>query len=229
MNRCVFNRFIAVFSVFTALTAGLWAQETASRFFDSVSSRYESINDYTARLVISGSDKSRQVAEVIYKAPNMLRLDFSEPKDMVMAVDGETLRIWVPDLPAAFEQPLRRNSQAAGVLAAGSQGLELMKKYYTVAYAQSPSPVPLDPGSSEYVVKLRLVWKSNNEGFRQLELSIDNDKRIRRIVGITTGNEVVQFDFTNIMINRGIPAARFQYDPPPTGNTIENFLFDPES
>ncbi len=222
------GRVLAVLSFFAVIAIDAGAQETAARFFDSVSSRYESINDYSAKLVITGTNEERQVASVIYKAPDLLRLDFSAPEGMVMSVDGELLRVWVPGLPAAFEQPLRRSGQGAVATTAGSRGLQLMKKHYTVAYAQSPSPVPLDPGSSEYVVKLRLEWKTGNEGFRQLELSIDNDKRIRRIVGITTANEVLQFDYTDMVINRGIPDARFNYETPPTGNTIKNFLFDPE-
>ncbi len=233
MKNCVFRRLIAVFSLFTTLTAALWSQETAARFFDSVSTRYESIKDYTAQLVITRPEEVSQTAQVIYKSPNLLRLDFSEPEGMTMVVDGQTLRVWVPAIPpaspASFEQPLRRSAQISPALAADSQGLALMKKYYTVAYDESPNPVPLDPGSSEYVVKLKLIWKSSNEGFKQLNLAIDNDKRIRRISGITTGNEAIQFDFINMQINQGIPNARFNYETPPTGNTIKNFLFDPEN
>ena len=41
--------------------------------------------------------------------------------------------------------------------------------------------------------------------------------------------EKIIFDFTNLEINRGIPDARFDYKSPPEGNTIENFLFEPEN
>jgi len=206
----------------------LSAQETASRYFERVSERYESINDYSADLKITKGEEI-QTATVMYKTPNRLRLDFVEPDGMVMAVDGEQLQVWVPEYSVTFSQPLRRESQAQMATLASSSGLELMKRYYTIAYASSPGPVPLDPGSSEQVVKLRLVWKSNNEGFRELELAIDSDLRIRRVTGITTGSETLVFDFTNMVLNQGIPDTRFQYESPPTGNTIENFLFDPES
>jgi outer membrane lipoprotein carrier protein len=114
---------------------------------------------------------------------------------------------------------------------ASSRGLELMKRYYTMAYATSPEPRA--PGSrlqSEQVVKLRLVWKSNNEGFRELELI----HRFRspdppRESATRPPARRIAFDFTNLVLNRGIPETRFQYESPPTGNTIENFLFDPES
>ena len=228
MNRPIVRRSAALLIVLLALAGHLAAQETASRYFERVSERYESIEDYSADLTITKGE-TVQTAEVMYKAPNLLRLDFTEPDGMVMAVDDEQLQIWVPDYSVTFAQPLRRSSQAQMANLASSRGLDLMKRYYTVAYATSPEPEPLDPGSNEQVVKLRLVWKSNNEGFRELELSIDSDLRIRRVIGNTTTGETIEFDFTNLVLNRGIPETRFQYESPPTGNTIENFLFDPES
>ena len=227
MNRPVFSH-IAIVLTALLLPAAAFGQETASRFFERVSERYESIEDYSANLRIEKGDEV-QTAEVWYKNPDRLRLDFSEPAEMVMAVDGEELQVWVPHpYNVTFSQPLRRDSQAQMAGFSGSRGLELLSRYYTVAYAQSPDPVPLEQGSPERVVKLRMLWKSNNEGFRELEVSIDSDLKIRRIVGITTIGETIMFDFTNMVINRGIPDARFDYESPPTGNTIENFLFDPE-
>ena len=227
MNRHATLRLIVLALLVTVAASRLSAQETASRYFERVSERYSSINDYTANLVITKGEEV-QSAVAWYKSPNLLRLDFSKPNGMVMAVDGEQLQVWVPEYSVTFAQPLKKDSQAQLGLMAGSRGLELMKRYYTVAYATSPAPVPLDPGSSVMVVKLRLNWKTNSEGFRQLDLSIDQELRIRRVVGITTTNERIVFDFTNMKINLGIPDSRFQYESPPTGNTIENFLFDPE-
>ena len=214
--------------IYVVTSYALSAQETAARYFETVSEQYESISDYTADLVITRGARV-ETAALHFKKPNLLRLDFSEPADMVMAVDGETLQVWVPEHRVTFEQPLRRLEQMPAAAIAGFSGLELMQRYYTVAYAESPLPVPIDPGSSETVVVLRLKWKSNNEGFRQLDLSIDPAmKMIRRAEGIKTSGERIVFDFTNIVLNRGIPDARFSYDSPPIGNIIENFLFDPE-
>ena len=226
LNRPVRRRLVAAFFLISA--AALSAQETARSYFESVSERYAGIEDYTANLVISrGGDT--QIAAVTYKSPNLLRLDFEQPEDMVMVVGKELLQIWVDEHKVTFSQPLRRVSRGEVPNLATPQGLELMSRYYTIAYLSTPDPVPLQTGSSEMVVKLRLVWKSNNEGYRELELAIDSDKLIRRITGVTTSNETVVFDFTDITLNRGIPDTRFEYVSPPEGNTIENFLFDPEN
>jgi len=223
------SRIAAVIILIFAVSGAIPAQETATSFFEQVSERYKSVVDYTADLVITRGE-TVQSAKVWYKSPNLLRLDFEEPEGMVIAVDGERLQVWVPDFSVTFEQPLRRNSQAELASVTSSAGLEMIKKYYTISYDPIPGRVPLDPGSSEEVIKIKAEWKSNNEGFRKLQLSIDADTRfIRRVTGITTTNDEITFDFTNLVLNPDIPDARFQYESPPTGNTIENFLFDPES
>ncbi len=233
LNRPVQRRLItAVLLISTALTS-LSAQETAKRYFESVSERYAEITDYTANLTITRRDSSGgdtvQIAAVMFKTPNLLRLDFEEPAEMVMVVGPDLLQVWVNEHKVTFSQALRRDVQEEVPNLNTPQGLALMSRYYTVAYVDSPDPVPLDAGSSEMVVRLKLDWKSNNEGYRQLLLALDNDKLIRRIIGITTNNQTVVFDFTDMELNTGIPDARFDYESPPEGNTIENFLFDPES
>ena len=112
---------------------------------------------------------------------------------------------------------------------ASQQGLELLKRNFSVAYLVGPDPVPLDEADvPEMVVKMKLDWRSTDEGFRQLEISIGENGLIRRIKGVTVGYENIQFDLTNILVNQNIPDARFEYESPATANIFENFLFEPE-
>ncbi len=212
---------------FISVSLSLSAQETASQYFDTVSEHYKTISDYTANLTISrGTEVQTAVAQ--YKKPNLLRLDFSNPAGMVIAVNSEKLMVWVPGYSVTFEQDLRPDAQEQTGTLATPGGLALLARYYTIAYAEDPAPVALEAGSSERVMKLRLNWKSNNEGFRELIISVNsNNKMIRRIEGRTTTGARIVFDFTNIVLNSGIPDTRFDYESPPIGNSIENFLFDP--
>jgi outer membrane lipoprotein-sorting protein len=76
------------------------------------------------------------------------------------------------------------------------------------------------------VVKLRLTRRSISEGFREIILHINPDtKLIRRIEGRTIAEGLVQFDFTNVKVNQGIPEQRFIYDSPASANVYNNFLF----
>ena len=213
------------------VTAGVYtlaAQETAERYFDRISEYYGSVNDYEGDLVITRGD-SVQKARISYKNPNMLRLDFSEPEGQVMVVNNEKLELYLPEYRVSFVQPIGNHSDRALANMANSQGLTLMKANYSIGYVSGPAPVPLEDDSPEIVTKLKLNWRSTSEGFRELILSIGENNLIRRIEGLTTGMETIVFDFINLEINKGIPDARFDYKSPPEGNTIENFLFEPEN
>lgn len=213
-------------SVLLLMGRAVFAQEIALDYFDSVSEHYKSILDYSADIVITRGN-TVQTARLWYKQPNKLRLDFTSPRGMVMTVDGNSLQVWVPANQVLFIQPLRRGSQAQLASISSSSGLALIKRDYTLSYNPGPELVNLEPGSEIKVVKLKAEWKTSAQGFRRLDLSIDSNKQIREVVGVTTTNEEIIFSFSNLSVNRGIPDSKFQFDAPPTGSIIENFLFDP--
>ena len=193
---------------------------TAVEFFDQVSDVYESIEDYEARVSIIQNEKE-MVGGLFYKNPNKIRINFDDPKDQVIVVDGSLLTIHLPTQSVVMTQKLVRSSSNA-------EGLKLFKIGYSIAYLESPDPVPLDVDSNEYVTKLKLGWKSTDEGFRQIEISVNDKMFIRRIVGITKNLEEIVINFENIRINQNIPDARFEYESPASAYVINNFIFPDE-
>ena len=242
MNREIFLPVFLFFSLLKLLPAQV-AQEivTASVFFDRVSQHYMEIEDYQAHLTITQEDSVMR-GTLYHKRPSSLLIEFDEPEDQVIAVDGEKLIIYIPYLNVSMEQRLKpeepRDPTAASL--ATGQGLVLMKNRYSIAYLDSQFPVPLNQQFDEFgeaievdqademVYKLKLEWKSIDEGFRQLILSINEDLMIRRISGITSSFQEVQLDFEQIIINQNLPEGRFRYESPPSANVISNFIFVPE-
>jgi len=223
MKKILLSTLFLLFAVFT------FGQEilTASQYFDSISSGYGTVKDYTARLTIQTKDATME-GTLFYKSPNLLRINFSEPKDQVINVDGETLTIYIPDQNVVMVQELKKHNDASLAVMANEKGLQLLKKGYSVAYLKGPDPIPLDEGSKEMVVKLNLVWRGTDEGYRQIIMSITKDGLIRRMKGITINYETFQYDFTEVKVNQDLPDARFKYDPPPSAYMMKNFLFEPE-
>ncbi|GHV54840.1 membrane protein [Spirochaetia bacterium] len=207
----------------------IYGQEiiTAERYLGSVSERYGGIKDYEARLVIrSGNTEMRGM--VSHLSPSFLRIDFSRPAEQVIVFNGELLTIYLPEYQAVLNQDITA-SRRSGVNSAGlatAQGLTLLRRNYIPSFVTGPDPIPLDEGSKERVVKLRLSRRSISEGFRELILSVDpNTLLIRRIEGRTIAEGLVRFDFSDIRTNQGIPTQRFIYDSPASANLINNFLF----
>ena len=219
---------ILVFSL-AFISLQVYAQDilTAGKFFDTLSVSYGNIEDYEARISIV-TDEALMEGILFYKSPNLLRINFSKPEDQVISVNNDVLTLHIPDQNVVMQQTLKRHSNAALAAMASKQGLELLKKGYSIAFLKGPDPIPLDEGSEELVTKLKLVWRQTDEGYRQIEMSISEDGMIRRMKGITVNYDTFQFDFTEIKINQSIPVSRFDYEAPPSAYAMNNFLFEPE-
>jgi outer membrane lipoprotein-sorting protein len=199
---------------------------TAERYLETVSDRYGAIKDYEAQIVIR-SGSSEMNGNLSYLSPSFLRIDFIRPAEQVIVFNGELLTVYLPEYRAVLNQnitPSRRPS--AGASLASAQGLALLRRNYVPSFVTGPEPVLLDANAREEVVKLRLTRRNISEGFREIILSISPGSRtIRRIEGRTIADTLVQFDFTNIRTNQGIPEMRFIYDSPASAYMYNNFLF----
>ena len=199
---------------------------TAERYLETVSERYGGVRDYEAHIVIR-SGSSEMLGNVSYLSPSFLRIDFTRPAEQVIVFNGELLTVYLPEYRAVLNQSITPSRRpASGASLASAQGLALLRRNYVPSFVTGPDPVPLDDGSVEQAVKLRLARRNISEGFREIILSISPATRlIRRIEGRTIADVQVQFDFTNIRINQGIPELRFIYDSPASANMYNNFLF----
>ncbi len=225
----------SILSAFAAaiLSAGVFAQGpetiiTANEYFKSVSEEYGKIKDYQANSNIT-IDKEDMKAKITYLQPDKVRFDFSKPEDQVIVFNGETLTIYLPGHQAVLTQNANAEDSAAKGNAANlatSEGLSLMRRYYTVSYETSQEAVPLDEGSDEKVVRLVLWRRTTSEAFRYIKLSITpKTKLIRRIEAVTPSDVTYKIDFSDYEINQGLTAQRFSYDIPSAANSYDNFMF----
>ena len=199
---------------------------TADKYFEKVSARFGNIVDYEANLKIT-QDETESSGTVYYKRPHLLRINFSNPAEQVIVSNGKKLLVYIPKYQVILEQELNPKSERSIQAMATSQGLNFLRDNYTISFLTGPDPIPLDEQSQEKVIKLKFVWRNVKEGFREIIISFSENGLIRRIVGkqaIT--NKTFQFDYTNIILNQGIPDERFEYEPPPYANVYGNFLYE---
>lgn len=219
---------INILLISMALTVSAQEILTAEQYFRAVSEHYGTIVDYRARITIQHGEEVME-GEILYKTPNLLRINFTEPEDQVLVVDGIQLMLYLPIHHVLMRQDIDSHSTATLATMTSEQGLKLLSQNYSIAFLDGPGAVPLDEGSDEMVRKFKLVWRTPGQGFRQIEMSVDKNMMIRRMIGINEDFETFTFDFVNIRVNQNIPAARFSFDEPPEAYMIENFLFEPES
>ena len=205
----------------------LFAQNitTASAYFKTVSEYYGTIKDYEVDFEIK-IEKKETAGKLSFKAPNLLRMDYTNPEEQVICFNGDVLTIYLPDAPAVLQQQVSPDKSNNAASLTTPQGLSLMSRYYTVAYETGQNAEPLDEESDEMVVKLILTRKSASEAFRYIKLAInDETKLIRRIEAVTTKGEEFVFNFYDYSLNQNLSEQRFVYDAPSSANNYNNFLF----
>ena len=206
----------------------LFAQNitTASAYFKTISEYYGTIKDYEVDFEIK-IEKTESAGKLSFKAPNLLRMDYTNPPEQVICFNGDILTIYIKEpAEAVLQQQVTLDSTNNTASLTTPQGLSLMSRYYTVAYETGQNPEPLEEGSDEMVVKLILTRKSASEAFRYIKLAInDETKLIRRIEAVTPKGEEFVFNFFDYALNQNLSEQRFVYDAPSSANNYNNFLF----
>jgi outer membrane lipoprotein-sorting protein len=225
LNRKTAFLFILLFVI--AGVAFSPAQEivSAEKFFSGLSASYGKVKDYEATITIT-QGKTVSKGKLSYKSPMYLHIDFDDPAKQVLNFDGDKLTFYSPANEVILEQKYKKKTPAQVEGLASTQGLTIMQRNYSIAYLIGPAPVPLEDGSREMVVKLKLT-SHGSTSYSQLIVSV-KDSLIRRVEGTQSSGDKVVMDFTNIHTNQGVPDSRFVYDAPPYANVIQDWLFDPE-
>lgn len=217
--------FISICAFF--VSALVFAQNitTASAYFKTVSEYYATIKDYEVDFEIKMDNKETK-GKISYKAPDLLRLDYSNPEEQVIVFNGDTLTIYLPESSAVLQQQINPSSGAAAANATTSQGLSLLSRYYSVAYETGQEAEVLDDESDEKVIKFILTRRNSSEAFKYIKIAINaQTKLIRRMEAVTPKGEQFLFNFYDYQLNLGLTEQRFIYDPPSSANNYNNFLF----
>jgi len=218
--------FLAILPVFPSVAQSI---TTADNFFTTVSDKYAAIRDYSATIAISttsGKNTETMTGRTVFKKPNLLRIDFTDPAEQTIVFNGKELTIYLPTYRVTLYQAVESDSGAGGASLATPQGLALMKRYYSISYETGPDPVPLEEGSDEMVVVLALARRTTTEMFRAIRLMINPETSlIRRIEATTITGDTLVFDFSGYALNQGVLDNYFVYEPPSSANMFNNFLF----
>lgn len=209
------------------LTASVSAQSitTASAYFKSISEYYASLKDYEVTFELK-VDKKESAGTISYKAPDLLRMDYTNPENQVIVFNGDMLTVYLPDSSAVLQQQITAGATGSAAALTPGQGLGLMSRYYTVSYETGQNAEPLEDGSDEMVVKFILTQKNAAEAFRNITIAVNPDtKLIRRISAVTKKGEEFLFNFFEYKLNQDLTDQRFIYDPPSSANNYNNFLF----
>ena len=114
-----------IISMFLVMGTSVFAQNitTASAYFKSVSEYYGTLKDYEVDFEIK-MDKQETAGVLSFKAPDLLRMDYTNPKEQVIVFNGELLTVYLPNSDAILQQQVQDNGSAVSL--STPQGLALL-------------------------------------------------------------------------------------------------------
>lgn len=217
--------FLSICALFFVSLLSAQSITTASAYFKSISEYYATIKDYEVDFEIK-VEKTESAGLLSFKAPDLLRMDYTKPEEQVICFNGDMLTIYLPESAAVLQQQVSTEGSGNAASLSTPQGLSMMSRYYTVAYETGQKAEPLDEGSDEMVVKFILSRKSAAEAFRYIKLAVNEQtKLIRRIEAVTPKGEEFVFNFYDYKLNQNLTDQRFIYDAPSSANNYNNFLY----
>ena len=118
-----------VIALFLIFSTSLFAQSitTASAYFKTISEYYATLKDYEVNFEIK-VERQETAGRLSFKAPDLLRLDYTNPEEQVICYNGDTLTIYLPDSDAVLQQSITEDTGAEALTT--QQGLSLLSRYY---------------------------------------------------------------------------------------------------
>nr|ABP88204.1 hypothetical protein [Borrelia lonestari] len=199
----------------------IFAQVSATQYFEDISSRYKNIEDMQAKISLNVKGL-KQTGTLLYKFPDKFIINF-DSNNQVFVSDGEILTVYVPALGTSFRQQLTMGKGGSGFM-------NILGSEYSVSYTNSPNLEPLDEsGGTENFIKLtfsRRLYKGAAT-IDSFMIAFTSSGVIRRVIAYPTGGgrEIV-IDFLSVKLNVGLPEIKFKYELPKTSNKVDNFLYD---
>lgn len=226
--------------LFCCSLAVLSAQEQllgAKDLLASISETYKTtIKDYEAKITWT-QDKDVQAGNLWFKNPQKLRIDFTEPKGQVLCTNGYEFWVYIDNMNVTLHQDIlakEKEKDENGKLVVKEQnvllqaiGFDKFLKDYAIEYqdAKTLQEYTDKNGNTVSVYKFKLIrWRSSQNGFNVIYLTVEPNGLIRRVEGITAAYKKIVFELDDYNVNPGIADLKFEYEPPAHANTVNNFI-----
>lgn len=197
--------------------------QTANDFLRQVEAKYNQIEDMRCRVTMK-VDGTTMSGIMTFKRPNYLKVEFTNPANQVLALDGSKLQIYIPSQNVVMVQNIDTTDSSAS-----SDSFSLLRRTYAVSFPSETRDayVSLDPKnpSSQLVKKLKFAWKQRGStSIKEMIFSINKENFIVEVDATTDQNKKIVFSMSEFRTNLGMKIADFEYVSPSSSYKMYNFL-----
>ncbi|MGH9423940.1 MAG: outer membrane lipoprotein chaperone LolA [Thermoanaerobaculia bacterium] len=209
--------------VFAAMTASALGAQTPDAIMQRASSVYMQMKTVRAEFdqAITNPLTGTNVVShgvMLRKAPNLLSVNFSDPKGDRVVADGRSLWVYLPS--SAPNQVIRLPSNGKSTMALVEPG-ELFLSSPSSRYDISGNGTATIAGHRTSVITL--VPKENNGVFSRAKVWVDaQDYSIRQFEVVDANGLTRVVTITRLQPNVAIPASEFRFTPPKNVRVLEN-------
>ena len=215
-------RFAAVILlVGLGLTAGAIGEDLHS-IAQAVDEHYNHLRTLEAEFteIYQGSGMERTESGTLWlakggaKKPGKMRWEYRSPRDKLFVSDGRDAWFYVPGDRQARKTDARKLDDIRSPLAFLLGKSRLEKELRGLSFA--PDVTPLGAGD----VVLRGVPQALADRVREIQVEINPDHQIVRIVIDDVDGSTSEYRFSEQKENVAIPAGKFDFRPPPGTETV---------
>jgi len=186
----------------------------------TMSSRYESINDYTAEFIWINGDANYR-GKIQYKKPDKILMDFEEPADQKIVSNGKVLNVYIPYLKVVCQQSLGEETESSILLTTSEEGLSRLFNEYSFSFYDTSLPRQF---GSTMAYHLKLIQKHPGVGFNKIDIWVSKNGLILQSNGVSQNGIKVSLSFSKIKLNTELPDYIFNFEVPTDAQIIRNII-----
>ena len=132
---------------------------TASAYFKTISEYYGTIKDYEVDFEIK-VDKSESRGKLSFKAPNLLRMDYTNPEEQVICFNGDMLTIYIKEpAEAVLQQQVTPGSSGSASTMTAQAPLQIFLHLRAFPLCHAITPLPTKQARTQSLwKKVQMKW-----------------------------------------------------------------------
>lgn len=173
------------------------AQENAKAVLKNIQDKYSSINDLSAELVQTVNQKVNLKGKVFYKKEDYLRFEFD---NVLIISDGKS----------SWNYNKKQNKVI--ITDYENEGSKILSIRHIIY--DYPKECELSTYESEGKIILELIPQTDTFNFNSIELTLDSDYLINKVLVDDPATGTIQLNLTNYQLNKNLPDSYFQFTAP---------------
>jgi outer membrane lipoprotein carrier protein len=151
-------------------------------------------------------EASESSGTFLFRSPDRVRWDYSEPDAMVVLFADDTVTTFHPAQARAERIKVSKKQRRFVRVLAGTQPLDELKQHFSVTLA--------DPGGdARYLLKLRPVGNILKKKLKSVEIEVDRSLLLPVVVEYNEADgDSTRYEFRNLVINPQIDESSFRLD-----------------